>query len=142
MLGRWLDALSAVDRPVLFPVHPRTRALISKHGLEGHVGPALRLAEPLGYFSMLAAETEAAAVLTDSGGVQKEAYVLGVPCVTLRPETEWVETLERGWNRLCPDPQRLSQEISRIAPVGRPPPVYGDGRAAELIAGTIASCLR
>src|SRR5205814_1735963 len=94
-----LEALARLDRPVVIPLHPRTRA-----ALEGAAGvPAtgtLRIIEPLGYLDMLALMEAADAVLTDSGGLQKEAYWLGVRCVTLREETEWTETLAGGWNQL------------------------------------------
>ncbi len=123
-----LEAVGEADLPVVFPVHPRTRHAIAAHGLEL---PANVLAvEPLGYFDMLRLLESAHRLLTDSGGMQKEAYVLGVPCVTLRDTTEWVETVALGWNVLAgTDRDAILEGIRRPLPAGQRPPVYGDGRA-------------
>src|SRR5690606_27960699 len=98
VLRRVVEALEAIGAPVILPVHPRTRARLE--ALEGLSLRQVRLVDPVGYLDMLGLLEGSRRVLTDSGGVQKEAYVLGVPCVTLRPETEWVETVEAGWNVL------------------------------------------
>lgn len=93
-----LAAVGATHKPVLLPMHPRTRAVVERHGLTLPDADHLRLVEPLGYLDMLSAVSNAAIVLTDSGGLQKEAFILGIPCVTLRSETEWVETVSAGAN--------------------------------------------
>src|SRR5206468_1570596 len=92
----WLEA-RAREAPVIMPLHPRTRDVMVRRG---HAPEGLRLIEPLGYINMTWLTHNSAAVFTDSGGLQKEAYFHRVPCVTLREETEWVETIEAGWNRL------------------------------------------
>jgi UDP-GlcNAc3NAcA epimerase len=125
-----IDALPA---PVLFPVHPRTRARLHEAGLLSKLEAmdGLRLTEPLGYVEFSALVCQAQAVLTDSGGVQKEAYLAGVPCVTLRANTEWVETVDSGWNTLVDlDPHAALDALSRPRPAERPE-LYGDGHAAE-----------
>jgi len=140
VLRRALGALSALPLPVLFPVHPRSRARID--ALEDVVlGPNVRLLSPVGYLDMLALEQDARIILTDSGGMQKEAYAFGVPCVTLRPETEWVETVAAGWNVLAGiDQDAIIEAVTRRAwPTTPPPPVFGDGHASEAIAACLAS---
>jgi UDP-N-acetylglucosamine 2-epimerase len=125
-----IDALALLGEPVLLPLHPRTRAALM--GTDIEVNPPLRVVEPLGYLDMLAVQQAARMVITDSGGVQKEAYLLGVPCVTLRDETEWVETLAGGWNVLAgADSERILAAARRPRPKGSPPPAFGDGHAAE-----------
>jgi UDP-N-acetylglucosamine 2-epimerase len=148
-LGGFLRALAALDRPVLLPLHPRTREALGRLApgvgaepdgtlqTEGRAS-AVRLRPPLPYVEMLALERHAAAILTDSGGVQKEAYLLGVPCVTLRDETEWIETVASGWNVLAGcDPDAIRAAARRPTPAAPRPPVYGDGRAAERIAAIL-----
>src|SRR5690606_3046429 len=98
---------------------------------------------PLGYFDMLVAEENAAAIGTDSGGVQREAYGLGVPCVTLRDETEWTETVDAGWNRLVgADPDAIVAGFAAEPPSGPRPPIFGDGDAAARIAAVIGRISR
>ena len=129
-LERILDALALLDEPVVFPMHPRARLALMSSDLE--TPPNVQAIEPVGYLEMLALERGARAVLTDSGGVQKEAYLLGVPCVTLREETEWPETLVDGWNVLAgTEPQRIAEAAHRPRPAGEPPRVFGDGKAAQ-----------
>ncbi|MBI3247453.1 MAG: UDP-N-acetylglucosamine 2-epimerase (non-hydrolyzing) [Deltaproteobacteria bacterium] len=117
---------------VVFPVHPRTRKRLNALNMICH--PRLLRIDPVSYLDMLALEKQAKVILTDSGGVQKEACWLGVPCVTLRTETEWVETVASGWNVLvgC-DPDRIVEAVQRSRPIGQPPPLYGDGHAAARI---------
>jgi UDP-N-acetylglucosamine 2-epimerase len=131
-LQRVLDCLGSSPWPVVFPVHPRTRAKIEDAGLD--VPPAVDLQDPVTYSVMLALERGARAIATDSGGVQREAYVWGVPCVTLREETEWVETVQTGWNTLVgADAEAFSTALRRERP-DEHPPVFGDGRASQKIA--------
>jgi UDP-N-acetylglucosamine 2-epimerase len=131
-LERILDALAALDLPVAFPMHPRAKLALASGDLETPAN--VRVTEPVGYLEMLALEKNAAVILTDSGGVQKEAYLLGVPCVTLREETEWPETLAGDWNVLAGnDPQRIVSAARRPRPDVEPAPAFGDGHAAERI---------
>lgn len=133
-LRRVLSACAGLPLPVLFPVHPRTRRLLDA-GLAAP--PAVRLVEPLGYLDMLCAVMNARVVLTDSGGLQKEAFFLRVPCVTLREETEWGETLRVGANELAgTDPVRIAAAVQRAmvsAPVEAGLEEFGDGRAGDAI---------
>jgi UDP-GlcNAc3NAcA epimerase len=128
-----VDLVAALPAPVVFPLHPRTRARLQDAGLVGHLQriDGLRLTEPLGYVEFSALLCRARAVLTDSGGVQKEAYLAGVPCVTLRANTEWVETVQAGWNTLVDlDAGAALTALQRVPPTERPA-LYGDGHAAE-----------
>lgn len=136
-LGGLVEAMSCLDLPVVFPLHPRTRGRIVEFGMKP--GGNVRTLEPVGYLDMLALQAQAACVLTDSGGVQKEAYYLGVPCVTLRDETEWVETLAAGWNVLAgTDPARILAAVRGRAREGNPPPLYGDGTTARRIVSILS----
>jgi UDP-N-acetylglucosamine 2-epimerase (non-hydrolysing)/UDP-GlcNAc3NAcA epimerase len=124
--------LCGVDGPVVLPLHPRTRARLEAAGLLGELDGVI-LAPPLGYLEFTALLVGARAVLTDSGGVQKEAYLAGVPCVTLRSTTEWRETVDTGWNALVDlDVAAARTALEREPPVARPP-LYGDGRAGERV---------
>ena len=143
VLARLMDILAALEEPVLFPMHPGTRARLNEQtALLKRLAAArrLRILEPAGYLEMLALERDARLILTDSGGVQREAFFLGVPCVTLREATEWVETVRSGWNVLVgSDPEKLRAAVGkRDWPAGPPPACFGDGRAAERIASELA----
>ena len=135
-----LAALAEIEMPVVFPMHPRTRQRMAKMGLSPTSGARNpRFIDPVGYLDMLALEKNASLILTDSGGVQKEAYFFAVPCVTLREETEWVETVQAGWNRLVgADPVAIVQASRDFRPAGSPPSVFGDGHAAERIAQVLS----
>jgi UDP-N-acetylglucosamine 2-epimerase len=139
-LRRLVGALRALPRPAVLLVHPRTRERLK--ALRGVAGGALRPRGPASYLETLHLLEGAHAVLTDSGGLQKEAYILGTPCVTLRDTTEWVETLAAGANVLAgADPERIRRAVAaleRERPRWRTPRVYGDGRAAERIAAVVA----
>ncbi|HEM62627.1 MAG TPA: UDP-N-acetylglucosamine 2-epimerase (non-hydrolyzing) [Chloroflexi bacterium] len=132
-LSSILDALGETHEEVVFPAHPRTTEALARLGRE--VPPNVRLLEPVSYVNMLCLEKNARLVLTDSGGMQKEAYLLGVPCVTLRKETEWVETVEAGWNLLVgASKDRILEAVHHFRPERERPSVFGDGRASERMA--------
>jgi UDP-GlcNAc3NAcA epimerase len=127
-----LETLAQGDYPVVWPVHPRTRPLIQARGWPSTLS-GLRLIDPLPYLDMVRLEKTARVILTDSGGVQKEAYFHGVPCVTLRDETEWVETVAHGWNQVVgTDPAAILHAVAN-AKTGTPIADYGDGHAADAI---------
>lgn len=132
------SALGSLARhvPVVLPLHPRTVAILASSHIDIPVHPNFLVIEPLGYLDMMQLEAAAALIVTDSGGVQKEAYFHRVPCVTLRRETEWVELLESGWNCLAPpdDPEAMLDTIQgAIGSVGKEDGLYGDGHAAQRI---------
>ena len=132
------DTFGALPHPVIFPIHPRTKKFIKTYALK--VAPNIRLIDPVGYLEMLVLEKNAYTILTDSGGVQKEAYFNAVPCVTIRPETEWVETVTTGWNVLVsPTKESILEALERPLPTMAPPPIFGDGQAAQTIADYIVN---
>ena len=137
-LAEILTALADMPLPVVLPVHPRVRELARALGIELGSGN-LRPVEPLSYPEMVATVRGARAVATDSGGLQKEAFVLGTPTTTIRTETEWVETLDNGWNVLSPDVTDLAAVVLRSAPQGPKPSPYGDGHAADAAVEAITS---
>jgi UDP-GlcNAc3NAcA epimerase len=141
-LRRLIEALNATGRTFVFPVHPRTRKVLAEHGIEP--APQLHAIAPLGYFQMLALVAGARAVVTDSGGLQKEAYWLGVPCVTLRPSTEWVDTVLAGANTLVDpdDPSRLPEVLEAASFPPDAPQLYGDGHTATVIAEALYTLTR
>lgn len=130
-----LSALIRTGERIVFPVHPRTRKVLNQfEDLTGNQLSNFLLLEPVSYLEMLALEKNAKKILTDSGGVQKEAYWFGVPCITLRNETEWVETVESGWNVLVGyKPRRILEAVRTAQPVSKCEALYGDGRAGERI---------
>jgi UDP-GlcNAc3NAcA epimerase len=132
-LGGILAALNRASEKIVFPVHPRTRkALASNHV---HLGAHILAIEPVGYFDIMMLEENARLIATDSGGVQREAYFLGVPCLTLRDETEWTETLATGWNQLVgADSDRIEANWATAVRPSKHPPIFGDGSAGKRIA--------
>jgi UDP-N-acetylglucosamine 2-epimerase len=135
-----VDLLLTLPLPAVLPLHPRTRARLEAAGWlhELEDAPHIRLQPPLGYLEFTALLGHARAVLTDSGGVQKEAYLAGVPCVTMRDTTEWVETVQVGWNVLVDlDAARAIAALERTPPPQRPP-LYGDGRAGARVVAALA----
>jgi len=132
-LGRIVDGLNRIEETIVFPVHPRTRPALAREGLE--LGPHIRAEPPLGYLDFAALASQARVILTDSGGLQKEAYWYGVPCVTMRPSTEWVDTVEVGANVLVDDdPERIAAAAAQARMPTELPELYGDGHASERIA--------
>jgi UDP-GlcNAc3NAcA epimerase len=138
-LERLVALFEAIPLPVVLPLHPRTGARLDAAGLRARLERAgVLLTAPLGYLDFTALLRNARAMLTDSGGVQKEAYLAGVPCVTLRATTEWTETVEAGWNVLVDlDADAAVAALARRHPAERPP-LYGDGRAGERVAAALA----
>ena len=138
-LARLVALLEALPEPAVLPLHPRTAARLDASGLRARLdaAPHLRLSPSLGYLEFTALLRNARAVLTDSGGVQKEAYLAAVPCVTLRSTTEWTETVDAGWNVLVDlDADAALAALQRRPPAERPP-LYGDGRAGERVVAAL-----
>jgi UDP-GlcNAc3NAcA epimerase len=137
-LGRILEGLRRLDEQVVFPVHPRTRKVLEDAGLEAPAN--VRLLRPLGYLDFTALASQARVIATDSGGLQKEAYWHGVPCVTLRDTTEWTETVAVNANVLVDDdPDAIAAAVASARMPDERPQLYGDGHASERIAEVLAS---
>lgn len=137
-LSAIITALNAVSERIVFPVHPRTNEALkhSSPGFEPHV----QMIEPVGYLDMITLEKHARMILTDSGGVQKEAYFFGVPCLTLRDETEWPETVAAGWNMLVgTSVETIVDAVETFHPVGPRSNYFGEGRASERIANILTA---
>lgn len=141
-----LTALTELNETVVFPVHPRTREKIEQ--LDNRLSHALdhsnvRMIDPIGYLDMLMLEQNARLILTDSGGMQKEAFFFAVPCVTLRPETEWTETVEAGWNVIAgASPNEIKKAVNKASWPSEPRPrIFGDGDAAHNIVQHLAAAL-
>lgn len=134
-----LDALSSVHYPIIFPIHPRTRQRIDQFGIS--LPDNITTVPPQGYFEFLRLMYHARMLLTDSGGAQKQAFFLARPCVTLRPNSEWMETVENGWNILVDsDRKKISEAVAGFSPEGTPDlSLFGDGHCAEKIIDKIVS---
>ena len=124
-----IDGIAGLDTPTLLLAHPRLRARAADFGIDLHAG-SLVTADPLPYPQLVRAVMASVGVVTDSGGLQKEAFLLRVPCTTVRTETEWTETVDLGWNALVPDPTRIASAIDRPPPAPTDAAPYGDGQAA------------
>ncbi len=132
-----LSALNQTGETVILPLHPRTRKALE--ALDIQLKDSLKIIDPVGYFDMLILEENARLIATDSGGVQREAYYMSIPCLTLRDETEWVGTVEVGWNRLVGAEQKnILENWFSFSPPSEHPFIYGDGNAAQHIAGILA----
>jgi UDP-N-acetylglucosamine 2-epimerase len=139
-LMRVVELAEQLPLPTVFPLHPRTRARLRAAGLAERLERAVTVTPPLGYLDFLKLAAHARAVATDSGGVQKEAYLLGTPCVTLRDTTEWVETVELGWNVLVDlDVDAALAALQRPAPARERPELYGGGHAADRICAVLSA---
>jgi UDP-N-acetylglucosamine 2-epimerase (non-hydrolysing)/UDP-GlcNAc3NAcA epimerase len=134
-LEQLVAILEALPLPAVLPLHPRTAARLDSTGLRARLDsvPHLTLTDPLGYLDFTALLVSARVMLTDSGGVQKEAYLAGVPCVTLRDTTEWVETVAAGWNVLVDLDAEATLAALDWAPPADRPQLYGDGEAGERV---------
>ena len=139
-LGRIVEGLNRIDEMVVFPIHPRTRSRIRDAGLA--LGGHVRTIEPLSYLELASLASQARVIVTDSGGLQKEAYWYGVPCVTVRPSTEWVDTVAVGANVLVDDdPSALAEAVATASMPANRPVLYGDGHASERIAQVLAATI-
>jgi UDP-N-acetylglucosamine 2-epimerase len=140
-LSNILAAFNEVDEEMIFPAHPRASQAIAEAGCQ--LSSRVRLLEPVSYLDMLALERNARMILTDSGGVQKEAYFFGVPCITLREETEWVETVAAGWNTLVgASKAKIIQAVQEFRPQGERPEIFGEGKASRKIVEHLQSINR
>jgi UDP-GlcNAc3NAcA epimerase len=137
-LTRLVEGLGRIEGPVVLPLHPRTRVALETAGIASELARAVTVLPPLGYLDFTALLRSARVCLTDSGGVQKEAYLHSVPCVTLRDTTEWVETVELGWNVLVGDPAEIAAAAAAPPRGATHPEVYGDGHAARRMALLVA----
>ena len=136
-----LDVFQSLDKPVFFPMHPRTLHLAEKYGLDFSSYTNIRIQEPAGYFEMMHLLYNAHSLITDSGGMQKEAYWLQKPCITVRSETEWVETLEGAWNVMIFDHlPEINAQINR-RPSSYDPDLYGNGMACQGIVKRVVNHL-
>ena len=134
-----VDAFSQLDETIIFPVHPRTQKLLKEYGLYEKLSSSVKLVEPLGFLDFIKLMAHSKIILTDSGGIQKEAYILKVPCITLRENSEWVETIEDGWNVLVgTDKENIFQAVNSFHPsLKLHKDRFGNGDAAEKIAAII-----
>ena len=130
------NAFGSLEMDVVLPLHPRTRNALNEFAVS--VPDNVRTIDPVGYLDMLILEKNARAIITDSGGIQKEAYIFGVPCITLREDTEWWETVEVGWNKLVgADPEQIVTAVQTASVQAERPDLFGDGKAAEKIVDLI-----
>ena len=136
-----IGALSECGKKIVLPLHPRTKKFIEEYNLK--VGDNIQIIDPVGYLEMLSLQENSAKIVTDSGGVQKEAYFLKKPCITMRDETEWVETVNNGWNVIVgSDSDKIKDAIENFNPTGTPASAFGNGDTSELITNIIEDYLK
>jgi UDP-N-acetylglucosamine 2-epimerase len=137
-LSQILEILSSATKKVIFPIHPRTEHFIKKHGLERSIGRNVHMMKSVSYFDFLWLEKNAKKILTDSGGVQKEAYFLKIPCITLRENTEWTETIDDGWNILVgANKKKILDAMNNFKPNGKQENHFGKGDASRKIVNVL-----
>jgi UDP-GlcNAc3NAcA epimerase len=135
-----LNALSTCGKKIILPLHPRTKKFIEEYNL--HVGDNLKIIDPVGYLDMISLQENSQKIVTDSGGVQKEAYFLKKPCITMRDETEWVETVENGWNVIVgSDSNKIMNALESFNPTGTPASAFGNGDSSSIITQIITEYL-
>ncbi len=137
-----LNSVSASGKDIIWPIHPRSKNTLVKNQLVEKVPSNIKIINPVGYIDMLSLEYNSSKIATDSGGVQKEAYILEKPCITLRPDTEWVETIDDGWNVLVDtDSKKIKEEIINFNPKNKPNIDYGGGQASSNVCNLIEELL-
>lgn len=135
-LTRIMEALNESEKTIILPLHPRTKKIIESQGL--YFKKNIKVIEPVGYLEMLMLEQNSVKIVTDSGGVQKEAYFMGKPCITMRDETEWVETVDVGWNIVVgTSKEKIVHAINKFNPTTKQPNIFGDGNASQRISQII-----
>ena len=137
-----LNSVSASGKDIIWPIHPRSKNTLVKNQLVKKVPSNIKIIDPVGYIDMLSLEYHSSKIATDSGGVQKEAYILEKPCITIRPDTEWVETIDDGWNVLVDtDSKKIKEEIINFNPKNKPNIDYGGGQASSNVCNLIEELL-
>ena len=135
-----LSALSSCGKKIVLPLHPRTKRFIEEYNL--HIGDNIKIIDPVGYLDMISLQENSQKIVTDSGGVQKEAYFLKKPCITMRDETEWVETVENGWNVIVgSDSNKIMNALENFNPTGTPASAFGNGDSSSIITQIIKDYL-
>lgn len=135
-----LNALSSCGKKIVLPLHPRTKKFIEEYNL--HIGDNIQIIDPVGYLDMISLQENSQKIVTDSGGVQKEAYFLNKPCITMRDETEWVETVENGWNVIVgSDSNKIMNALENFNPTGTPASAFGNGDSSSIITQIIKDYL-
>jgi UDP-N-acetylglucosamine 2-epimerase len=135
-----LSALSSCGKKIVLPLHPRTKKFIEEYHL--HIGDNIKIIDPVGYLDMISLQENSQKIVTDSGGVQKEAYFLKKPCITMRDETEWVETVENGWNVIVgSDSNKIMNALENFNPTGTPASAFGNGDSSSIITQIIKDYL-